>query len=218
MATTQELRSNPEARSTAMKPKPHTLNDIFFSIVDRNAPDVMLTRQFGAWTPISSKDLYRRVVGTANALRSWGFGHGDRIAILSENRPEWAIADFATLLIGAAVVPIYSTLTQDQALYVLQHSGARAIFLSSQKQVEKFSEIASRTKVERVIVMDDVTAVPDASMSLDQMSHIMNAGPTARDTAFDSSAHAITRDVLATVIYTSGTTGIPKGAMLTHGN
>src|SRR3954451_6396339 len=214
MATTQELRSNPEARSTAMKPKPHTLNDIFFSIVDRNAPDVMLTRQFGAWTPISSKDLYRRVVGTANALRSWGFGHGDRIAILSENRPEWAIADFATLLIGAAVVPIYSTLTQEQALYVLQHSGARAVFLSSQKQLVKFSEIASRTKIERVILMDEVDSVPDASMSIDQMSRIMESGPAQRDTAFNTAALAITREDIATVIYTSGTTGIPKGAML----
>ena len=57
MATTQELRSNPEARSTTMKPKPHTLNDIFFSVVDRNAPDVMLTRESGAWAPISSNDL-----------------------------------------------------------------------------------------------------------------------------------------------------------------
>ena len=219
MATTEELQSNPEARSTAMKPKPHTLNDIFFSVVERNAPDVMLTRQAsGAWTPISSNDLYGRVVGTANALRRWGFGHGDRIAILSENRPEWAIADFATLLIGAAVVPIYSTLTQDQALYVLQHSGARAIFLSSQKQVEKFSEIASRTKVERVIVMDDVSVVPHSSMSLDPMSPIMNAGPAQRDAAFDAAARAITPDDLATVIYTSGTTGIPKGAMLTHCN
>ncbi len=214
MATLRQWRFNPkEQLKLVKKPKPKTLNDIFFSTVARDAADVMLSQVNGTWQPISSRELYRRAVGLARYLRQCGFSEGDRIALLSENRAEWAIADFATLLIGAAVVPIYATLTADQALYVLRHSGARAIFLSSKEQLQKFQTIADQTQVERVFVMDDVDAP-----GVERVQPIMAAGPDAPDSQFDEAAHAITRDHLATVIYTSGTTGTPKGVMLTHGN
>lgn len=195
------------------KPKPHTLNDIFFSVVARNAPDVMLAEADGQWQPISSRELYKRVVGTARCLQRWGISQGDRVAILCENRCEWAIADFATLLIGAAVVPVYATLTCDQALYVLRHSGARAIFVSSKAQFEKFHAIAAQTQVEHIVLMDDFEA-PGA----ERLGLIMASGPDQPDPEFDAAARTITREHLATVIYTSGTTGTPKGVMLTHGN
>ena len=83
-----------------------TLNDIFFAIAGRNDRVVMMHRQAIQWVSISSSEFYRNVVGVARMLQQWGISKGDRVAILSENRPEWAIADFACLLIGAVVVPI----------------------------------------------------------------------------------------------------------------
>ena len=92
----------------------NTLNDIFFAITGRNDRVVMMHRQAIQWKSISSNELYRNVVGVSRALKKYGVTKGDRVAILSENRPEWTIADFACLLTGAVVVPIYATLTPEQ--------------------------------------------------------------------------------------------------------
>src|SRR5882762_5313162 len=80
---------------------PQTVNGVFFSIINCTLPRVMMYRINDSWSTVSSRELYRSVVGVARALQSWGICHGDRVAILSENRPEWAIADFASLLLGA---------------------------------------------------------------------------------------------------------------------
>lgn len=195
------------------KPHPNTLVDIFYAVVERGSERVMLTRDEKGWQPISARQLYQRTVGVAKRLRDWGIGGGDRVAILSENRPEWAIADFATLLIGAAVVPIYATLTAEQCLYVLRHSGAKVVFCSTATQLAKIQAIRSETELEHVILMEGT--IPQDVYS---MSEMMGAGPVERDTTFDADARGITRGDLCTIIYTSGTTGTPKGAMLTHGN
>ena len=91
----------------------------------------MLQRRAQGWMPVSSAEIYRGVVGVARALESWGVGKGDRVAILSENRPEWMIADFAALALGAVTVPIYSTQTTEQTSFVLNDSGARVIAVST---------------------------------------------------------------------------------------
>src|SRR5579871_3365431 len=191
----------------------NTLNDIFFEIADRDDRVVMMHRQAIQWVSISSSELHRNVVGVASALRQWGIHKGDRIAILSENRPEWTIADFACLTIGAVVVPIYATLTGEQSAFVLEDSGARVIFVSSEKQFAKISAIREKTRVERVVVMD---AVETAHAF--HMQRLMRDAPEARDPQFDALARAVRADDLATIIYTSGTTGTPKGALLTHAN
>ena len=165
------------------------------------------------WVPISSSELYRNVVGLARAFESWGIGKGDRVAILSENRPEWTITDFAILSRGAITVPIYSTQTAEQTAFILNDSGARLIAVSTQTQLEKVLAIQSHTSVERILVMD---AVETAHAS--QMQPLMLKGPAAPDPDFEQRARSILPDDLATIIYTSGTTGNSKGAMLTHGN
>jgi long-chain acyl-CoA synthetase len=190
-----------------------TLNDIFFAVVERDARVVMMHRQAIQWVSLSSQEFYRDVVGTARALEQWGIRKGDRVAILSENRPEWTIADFACLLIGAVVVPIYTTLTGEQTAYILADSGARAIFVSSEKHLQKVQTIQSHTALEKLSVMDAVETAHAFPMH-----RLMQQGPTNRDAEFDRSALAASPDDLATIIYTSGTTGTPKGAMLTHGN
>jgi long-chain acyl-CoA synthetase len=190
-----------------------TLNDVFFSLVDRNNDRAMLTRGETGWTPISSAEFYRRVAATVRQLSAWGFGQGDRVVILSENRPEWAIADFATLILGGIDVPIYATLTAEQSLFLFQHSEARIAFVSTRQQYEKVASIRSQTAIERIVIMDDITDVDAVSMQ-----SFLRDAPAGRDAELDALARSAQPDDLATLIYTSGTTGTPKGAMLTHGN
>ncbi len=111
------------------------------------------------------------------------------------------------------VVPVYATLTEDQTAYILKDSGARLIFVSSEKQLLKVKAIRSQTAVETIVVMDEVKTADATSMQ-----GLMLAGPKERDEKFDAEARTARADDLATIIYTSGTTGTPKGAMLTHGN
>jgi len=191
----------------------NTLNDVFFSVVERNDRVVMMHRQPIQWVSISSEELYQSVAGVVYRLREWGIRKGDRVAILSENRPEWSIADFACLMMGAVVVPVYATVTGEQTAYVLQDSGARVVFVSTEKQLQKVLSVQSHTAVEQVVVMDGVETAHAT-----HMHRLMHDGPKERDPQLDGMARSITPDDMATIIYTSGTTGTPKGAMLTHGN
>src|ERR1700733_7004787 len=118
-----------------------TLNDILLAVYKGRRDRVMLQKSALVWVPISSSEIYRNVVGVARALESWGIGQGDRVAILSENRPEWTIADFAALALGAVTVPIYSTQTADQTSFILNDSGARVIAVSTKNQLEKILTI-----------------------------------------------------------------------------
>lgn len=190
-----------------------TLNDILLTVCGSGRARVMLQREALGWVPISSAELYRNVAGLAGAFESWGIGKGDRVAILSENRPEWTITDFAALSLGAVTVPIYPTQTAEQTSFILNDSGARAMAVSSQAQLEKVLTIQQHTPVERIVVMDAVETAHAV-----QMQRMMLQGPADFDERFDSRARAVRPEDLATIIYTSGTTGTPKGAMLTHGN
>jgi long-chain acyl-CoA synthetase len=173
----------------------------------------MLQKGALGWAPISSAEIYRGVVGVARMLESWGIRRGDRVAILSENRPEWTITDFAALALGAVTVPIYSTQTADQTAFVLNDSGTRVIAVSTKSQLEKVLTIQRHTPVERIMVMDAVETAHAV-----HIQELMLRGPNDADAEFDSRSQSVTPDDLATIIYTSGTTGTPKGVMLTHGN
>ena len=191
----------------------NSLNDIFFSIAESGRDRVMLHRQALGWVPISSREFYRDVAGVARGLLAFGISKGDRVAILSENRPEWAIVDFASLLLGAVVVPIYSTLTDVQTASILRDSGARVVVVSTAKQLQKVLAIRDQTPVERVVVMDAVETAHAV-----HLYRPTQEGSEQPDPELDALGRAITSDDLATIIYTSGTTGTSKGAMLTHGN
>jgi len=190
-----------------------TLNDILLAVCKSRRDRVMLQKGALGWVPISSTEIYRGVVGVARALESWGVRKGDRVAVLSENRPEWTIADFAALALGAVTVPIYSTQTPEQTSFILNDSGARIIALSTKHQLEKVLTIQRHTPVERILVMDAVETAHAV-----HMQGLMLQGPIDFDPEFDARSRSIGPDDLATIIYTSGTTGTPKGAMLSHGN
>jgi len=190
-----------------------TLNDIFLTLADSRRPRVMMHREAIEWVSISAEELYRNVVGVARALEGWGIGKGDRVAILSENRPEWTITDFACLAIGAVVVPIYSTLTDRQTANLLRDAGVRAIAVSTKQQLDKVLSVREQTFLERILVMDHVE-----SAQAYPIHRLMLQGPQQRDADFDMRARSIGPEDLATIIYTSGTTGDSKGVMLTHAN
>ena len=133
-----------------------TLNDIFFAALERNLDRIMLYRDAGKWRPVTSREFGRGVARTAHALHAWGVRAGDRIAILSENRPEWPMADMASLLLGAVTVPLYTTLTPEQTAFVLNDAGCRMIFLSSDQQLHKILSILPQTQIEKLVVMDSV--------------------------------------------------------------
>src|SRR5579863_8434071 len=194
-----------------------TLNDIFFAATERNLDRMMLYREAGSWLPISSSQFRRNVSATVRALQKWGVRKGDRVAILSENRPEWSTADFAILLLGAVTVPVYSTLTPEQTAYTLRDSGASIIFLSTELQLRKVQSILPQTQLRRIVVMNQVQIPSDLAATCALMSQFMAQGPDTLDPKTEALPRSIQPDDLATIIYTSGTTGVSNGAMLTHG-
>jgi long-chain acyl-CoA synthetase len=190
--------------------KLQTLNDIFFAIAAREQPQFMLRKTEAGWQPISSSEFTTKVVALANAIRRWGISRGDRVAILSENRHEWVATDLACMLLGAIVVPLYTTLTAEQTAYILRDSGARAIVVSSEKHLGKVLSIADTTPLAHIAIIDDAPN-PRAI----RMSELVQA---SSDPQAEAIAGSVKPEELATIIYTSGTTGTPKGVMLTHGN
>jgi long-chain acyl-CoA synthetase len=202
-----------------------TVNDIFFAAVGRDLDRMLLHREAGKWLPISSREFGQSVARVARALHAWGIREGDRIAILSENRPEWPISDMASLLLGAVTVPLYTTLTAEQTAFLLKDSGCRAIFLSSDQHLHKVLSILPQTQIEKIIVMDAIDFTGDLAPFAGQcatMPQITRQGPGPNHydlgPELEAGARSIGPDDLATIVYTSGTTGISKGVMLTHGN
>jgi long-chain acyl-CoA synthetase len=193
-----------------------TLNDVLVRATGRGDRAVMMAQKAdGSWKPISSAALYGRVRALAEVLRGWGVGKGDRVAILSENRWEWAVTDFAALAIGAVDVPLYPTLTPEQIGFMLRDSGAKVVVMSSGEQFEKLKAAGELPELEHVVVMDD------GDFSNAESFGALMVGAEAReqrDAEFDAMLKMVRPEDLATIIYTSGTTGQSKGVMLTHGN
>ena len=202
-----------------MTPPPATLNEIFFGAERRYAgrPAVMRRKLDGHWHDIAFDTLLARVHYAWAGLKTLDLRPGDRVAILSENRPEWAIADFACLSARLADVPIYPTLTPAQTSYILRDSGAKGIFVSSAAHLQKILEIRHELPdLRQIILFDGVAEQPDV-ITLASLE-ARGAAAAARQDEWRAEAHSAAADDLATLIYTSGTTGEPKGVMLSHGN
>ncbi|HEY0786621.1 MAG TPA: long-chain fatty acid--CoA ligase [Acidobacteriaceae bacterium] len=193
-----------------------TLNDIFFRIAFETGPRAILYLDpGGSWVPLSGMKVYSRVRALATAFKKWGLVKGDRVALLSENRWEWAVTDFACLSLGLVDVPIFPTLQPELTSDLLAHCGARVVVVSTRQQYEK--AIRGKSSIERVIAMDEQAATGADVVSFASLMPQAEREPQ-RDLDFEAGAKAIEPDDLATIIYTSGTTGEPKGVMLTHGN
>src|SRR5687767_5313531 len=123
--------------TAAPAPNLKTLNDLALLVVRREAPEVMRHKRGGEWQGISAAEFHRQLVRVARGLQRLGIQPGERVALLSENRPEWAIADFAITGCGAVNVPLYTTSTPASLQYILKDSGSKVVFVSSEAQAEK---------------------------------------------------------------------------------
>jgi long-chain acyl-CoA synthetase len=192
-----------------------TMNDALVRATGRGDRTVMLWLDGAEWKPITSVELYGRVRALSDVFRGWGLGKGDRVALISENRWEWPVTDFAVLSFGGVDVPLYPTLTPEQIGYMLRDSGAKAAVVSSKEMYEKVRAAGDVPELEHVVVMD-----AGEFAGAESFAKLMEGAPgkQQRDAEFDVMLKMARPEDLATLIYTSGTTGEPKGVMLTHGN
>ena len=197
-----------------------TLNDIFAITCDIDRPAIMKYKQGDRWLDITVPEFRDTVRHLSTGLRTLGVKPGDRVAILSENRPEWTMTDFGALTAGAVSVPVYPTLLPWQISYILNDSGSVAVVCSTEEQMQKVLEIRSHCpSIQNVIVCDSPRSVPAGILTFRQVVDRGRAEEEKSGRArFDELRKAARPADLATLVYTSGTTGNPKGAMLTHGN
>ncbi len=219
----QTLESTAETTSQRTRltgDEPATLVEVY-ERVGRIRPkrDTLNYKQDGVWRAISADEMLRRAHFVALGLYSLGIRKGERVAILSESRVEWVLADQGCIFARAVPVPVYPTLTASQVAYILNDSGARALFVSTRAKYEEVqTALRDWPKIETVILFDPdrLTAanclnfieLEDRGRTLDEQQPMLGG----------ELSHASRPDDLATIIYTSGTTGEPKGVMLTHSN
>ena len=197
-----------------------TLVDLLEHACDTHRkPDALQVKRNGVYQPISSNELRESVQQVGAGLAKLGVRKGDRIALLSENRPEWAISDQGILSIGAINVPFYVTLPAAQIGELLHDSEASAIIVSSQVQLEKVLSIASGVpSLRQIVVMDEVSGAPPQIMRFATLQEIGRAALAENRATFEAMRRAVDAGDVASIIYTSGTTGVSKGVMLTHRN
>ena len=200
--------------------KVSTLNEIYLRTTRLERVAAMRYKKDGAWHDISVQQMSDTVRWFSTGLTSLGLNPGDRVAILSENRPEWTMSDLGILTAGGVSVPIYSTLLGWQIAYILNDSGSVIVVAADQEQLDKILQIRKEVpSMREVIVMD-----PPADLSPDVRTwkSVVDLGRETESRegreGFDRRVARPGTDDLATIVYTSGTTGNPKGAMLTHGN
>ncbi len=202
------------------RPAPGTINTLFFDAVERFArADAVSAKVKGVWTPMSHATILERVRRTAYGLARLGVVAHDRVGILSENRPEWLIADYACICTSITDVPIYPTLPGEQLPYLLNDSGTKVIFVSTADQARKVAAIRAQVPTLTHIIGFSATAADGCDLTLAELEALGTQDDTPdRAVRFKADALAISPDQLVTLIYTSGTTGNPKGVMLTQDN
>jgi len=183
-----------------------------------NKPDALSIKIGDTWQRISGNEAIDRVKRLALGLASLGLNPGDRVAVMSENRPDWSIADLALLCLRAVNVPIYTTQAVEQIRFILENSGAKMLFISGKKLFKHAAEaIKSVENLEKIVFFDsgDESSADSRAITL---ASILATGDKTDTGEFDALIDAVKPDDLATIIYTSGTTGEPKGVMLTNEN
>jgi len=200
--------------------EPVTLVEVYERVGrDHPKPDTLNYKRDGVWRSISANEMLARSRRVALGLYSLGVRKGDRVALLSESRVEWVLADQGCIFAGAVGVPIYPTLTPSQAAYILKDSGARALFVSDRAKFDEIEAVLDECPaLEQVVLFDSDKPSPAKLLSLEQLEERGREIDLERPELAAELARAPRPEDLATIIYTSGTTGEPKGVMLTHAN
>jgi len=197
-----------------------TLTQLFFTTIDRHAglPAAFRSKVGGAWVSITHREALERVQAISLGLREAGINPGDKVAIVSENRPEWALTDYACLCARATDVPIYPTLTAKQTEYILRDSESVAVFCSTAAQVDKVLEVKGELPGLRHVIAFDASAAQRPGVTSLATLEAKGKSVAAKHPSWKQDALSVKPEDLATLIYTSGTTGDPKGVMLSHYN
>lgn len=221
--------SAPTPKREAARPfdfGPGTLVDVFRHGLDLNPDRKALTSRHddGTWRSLTAGEAAERIRHISRCLLAGDLEPGDHVAILSNTRMEWALADWACIMSGLVVVTVYPTLPADQVLYILKDSGAKAVFVEDGDQLAKVLQVHDRLeKLSRVVVIDppeDDHVVDHAGLQVRSLDQVERAGRSVggRDAGWADAAAAVRPEDTATIVYTSGTTAQPKGVMLSHHN
>jgi len=194
---------------------------MFFTQAENNGDKPFLwAMKDGSFQPMSWRETASRVVGLARGLRALGVVAGDRIVLVSENRPEWLIADMAIMAVGAISVPAYTTNTEADHLHILENSGAKGAIVSTRKLANTLIPAAHRAdETHFVIAIEPPEIAQHLTIDLHRWDDVQATSETGSKTGADIAAEAeqFQRTDTACIIYTSGTGGAPKGVMLSHG-
>lgn len=199
--------------------EPRTINELFNRAVERRSGQaVMSYKREKRWHDITGAQLAEDVRNLTVGLYLHGIRHGDRVALLADSCPEWAVTDYAILATGAINVPIYPTQALDQVEFILRNSGAKILFVSGSKLLRRIQPALDnlKSKERPQLVMfedakgDNLTMVDLKRAGSDELSR--------QPDLYNQLSSQASPDDMATIIYTSGTTGVPKGVMLTHRN
>jgi len=174
----------------------------------------------GRWAAYSYKDVDRRATDIALGLLALGCKRGDRVSLLAENRPEWAMVDLATQCLGGILATIYATNTPEQCAYIVNNSESRFVVVSNNNQLHKLlGRGVSLPLVEKIVIFDPIDGITDKDPRVLTLAKVEELGRGyERPEELERAIAATTFDDVATLMYTSDTTGDPKGEMLTHGN
>ncbi len=195
-----------------------TLSQLFLNTI-KSYPkdDLLLSKKEGKYVPISTEEFADRVKCFSLGLRDLGLEAGDKLIVLSENRPEWVISDIANLCLGGITVPIYTSLVPEQIKYIIDDSDAKIVVVSDQSQWQKIEAIKPQlTKVTSYITC--LSEAPEGVLTFAQVLERGRKMDKQNPGLFEKMALEVKPDAIASIIYTSGTTGPPKGVMLTHSN
>ncbi len=207
---------------TAVSPGLGSLNELLLWARQRGQAPALAWKEPGSkgpWQTLSCEAFYERVLSLSVGLEAHGLKPGDRVALLSENRPEWLISDFACLALGLIDVPIYATLPGQQIVDILVDSGASAVLLSNGPQLEKLAPLlASVPGLRWMATFDKHAEQQCGGLPLLYWGDLLQPASDERRNAFDSRLRQTPGEQVATLIYTSGTTGSPRGVVLTHAN
>lgn len=196
-----------------------SLTAMFFDQAQALAEKPLLfAKKSGDWQSLSWRETAEKVVKLASALEKMGVEAGDRVVLVSENRPEWMIADFAIMALGAVSVPTYTTNTARDHLHILENSGAKAAIVSTKALARTFLKAAHQSDaLMHAVIMEEYALEQRLNVQIYQWDTVLDA-ENADIEAYAAKSQSVTKDDLACLIYTSGTGGLPKGVMLHHGS
>ncbi len=203
--------------NTSFKTLTEMFNAVFAHYHGRTDKFALSRKVSGKYQGITHDELHREVLAFAGFLKSIGIEKGDRVAILSENRPQWVVADMATMMIGAVNVPLYPSLPPNQIAYIIQNSECKAVITSTMLQLNKIRKIRAEVPTVKAVISINELDAPDDTVT--EFETAKKLGETFNHEHPNAFANLeLTEHDLATLVYTSGTTGNPKGVMLTHRN